>query len=99
MGTGGSGPREVRPRRTGDPPPEKRRRGRKGEAERVASLTPREIEVLTLLSRNSTNPKIAQNLVVSPGGPWRSTSSISSASWGSPSTQAAVRAIEAGVVL
>src|SRR5829696_3806998 len=41
--------------------------GQSSEVEQIASLTPREIEVLRLLSQGQTNPQIAQNLLVSRG--------------------------------
>ena len=72
--------------------------GDRGEAERVASLTPREIEVLTLLSQGQTNPQIAQNLTVSRGTVKIHVQHIISKLGVSDRTQAAVRAIEAGVI-
>ena len=68
------------------------------EAERVESLTPRETEVLTLLSRGQTNPQIAQNLMVSRGTVKIHVQHIISKLGVSDRTQAAVRAIEAGVI-
>src|SRR5215211_5266292 len=41
--------------------------GRSRGAEQMESLTPREVEVLRLLSQGQTNPQIAQNLMVSRG--------------------------------
>jgi DNA-binding NarL/FixJ family response regulator len=72
--------------------------GGKDEAERVEALTPREIEVLTLLSRGQTNPQIAQNLMVSRGTVKIHVQHIISKLGVSDRTQAAVRAIEAGVI-
>jgi DNA-binding NarL/FixJ family response regulator len=71
---------------------------RRDEAERIESLTPREIEVLTLLSRGQTNPQIAQNLMVSRGTVKIHVQHIISKLGVSDRTQAAVRAIEAGVI-
>ena len=68
------------------------------EAERVEALTPREIEVLTLLSRGQTNPQIAKNLMVSRGTVKIHVQHIISKLGVSDRTQAAVRAIEAGVI-
>ena len=71
---------------------------RKDEAERVEILTPREIEVLTLLSQDQTNPQIAQNLMVSRRTVKIHVQHIISKLGVSDRTQAAVRAIEAGVI-
>ncbi len=71
---------------------------RRDEAERIESLTPREIEVLTLLSRGQTNPQIARNLMVSRGTVKIHVQHIISKLGVSDRTQAAVRAIEAGVI-
>jgi DNA-binding NarL/FixJ family response regulator len=68
------------------------------EAERIENLTPREIEVLTLLSRGQTNPQIARNLTVSRGTVKIHVQHIISKLGVSDRTQAAVRAIEAGVI-
>jgi DNA-binding NarL/FixJ family response regulator len=73
-------------------------RGGRGEAEKVESLTPREIEVLSLLSQGHTNPQIAQNLTVSRGTVKIHVQHIISKLGVSDRTQAAVRAIEAGVI-
>ena len=72
--------------------------GRRDEAERIEALTPREIEVLTLLSQGQTNPQIAQNLMVSRGTVKIHVQHIISKLGVSDRTQAAVRAIEAGVI-
>jgi DNA-binding NarL/FixJ family response regulator len=71
---------------------------RKDEAERVETLTPREIEVLTLLSQGQTNSQIAQNLMISRGTVKIHVQHIISKLGVSDRTQAAVRAIEAGVI-
>ena len=55
------GPRGLGTARAGDG------RGDRGEAEKVESLTPREIEVLRLLSQGQTNPPLARDLTVSRG--------------------------------
>ena len=73
-------------------------RGDRGEAEKVESLTPREIEVLGLLSQGQTNPQIAQNLTVSRGTVKIHVQHIISKLGVSDRTQAAVRAIEAGLI-
>ena len=72
--------------------------GGQDEAERIENLTPREIEVLTLLSRGQTNPQIAQNLTVSRGTVKIHVQHIISKLGVSDRTQAAVRAIVAGVI-
>jgi DNA-binding NarL/FixJ family response regulator len=72
--------------------------GGKGEADRIEALTPREIEVLTLLSQGQTNPQIAQNLMVSRGTVKIHVQHIISKLGVSDRTQAAVRAIEAGMI-
>jgi DNA-binding NarL/FixJ family response regulator len=66
--------------------------------EQIESLTPREIEVLRLLSRGQTNPQIAQNLEVSRGTVKIHVQHIISKLGVSDRTQAAVRAIEAGIL-
>src|SRR5215203_694537 len=71
--------------------------GRSGAAAgEMESLTPREIEVLRLLSQGQTNPQIAQNLEVSRGTVKIHVQHIISKLGVSDRTQAAVRAIEAG---
>ena len=72
--------------------------GGKGEADRIEALTPREIEVLTLLSQGQTTPQIAQNLMVSRGTVKIHVQHIISKLGVSNRTQAAVRAIEAGMI-
>jgi DNA-binding NarL/FixJ family response regulator len=72
-----------------------------GQSERTAdieSLTPREVEVLRLLSQGQTNPQIAQNLMVSRGTVKIHVQHIISKLGVSDRTQAAVRAIEAGLL-
>jgi DNA-binding NarL/FixJ family response regulator len=66
--------------------------------EQMESLTPREIEVLRLLSHGQTNPQIAQNLLVSRGTVKIHVQHIISKLGVSDRTQAAVRAIEAGLL-
>ena len=75
--------------------------GGTGQSERAAqigSLTPREIEVLRLLSQGQTNPQIAKNLLVSRGTVKIHVQHIISKMSVSDRTQAAVRAIEAGIL-
>jgi DNA-binding NarL/FixJ family response regulator len=104
------GSREVR-REVGEPPafqPEATQAGAhqagssgSGQSERAAqigSLTPREIEVLRLLSQGQTNPQIAKNLLVSRGTVKIHVQHIISKLGVSDRTQAAVRAIEAGLL-
>jgi DNA-binding NarL/FixJ family response regulator len=66
--------------------------------EQIENLTPREIEVLRLLSQGQTNPQIAQNLLVSRGTVKIHVQHIISKLGVSDRTQAAVRAIEAGLL-
>jgi DNA-binding NarL/FixJ family response regulator len=72
--------------------------GQTRRAEQVESLTPREVEVLRLLSQGQTNPQIAQNLQVSRGTVKIHVQHIISKLGVSDRTQAAVRAIEAGIL-
>jgi DNA-binding NarL/FixJ family response regulator len=72
--------------------------GQSREVEQIASLTPREIEVLKLLSQGKTNPQIAQNLLVSRGTVKIHVQHIISKLGVSDRTQAAVRAIESGIL-
>jgi DNA-binding NarL/FixJ family response regulator len=66
--------------------------------EQMESLTPREVEVLRLLSQGQTNPQIAQNLLVSRGTVKIHVQHIISKLGVSDRTQAAVRAIESGIL-
>ena len=66
--------------------------------EQIESLTPREVEVLRLLSQGQTNPQIAQNLLVSRGTVKIHVQHIISKLGVSDRTQAAVRAIESGML-
>jgi two-component system, NarL family, response regulator LiaR len=63
-------------------------------AAQIGSLTPREVEVLKLLSQGQTNPEIAQNLLFSVSTVKAQVRSILSKLGVSDRTQAAVRAIE-----
>jgi DNA-binding NarL/FixJ family response regulator len=65
-------------------------------AAQIESLTPREVEVLKLLSQGQTNPQIAQNLLFSVSTVKAQVRSILSKLGVSDRTQAAVRAIESG---
>jgi DNA-binding NarL/FixJ family response regulator len=65
-----------------------------GGAAQIESLTPREVEVLKLLSQGQTNPQIAQNLLFSVSTVKAQVRSILSKLGVSDRTQAAVRAIE-----
>ena len=65
-----------------------------GEMGKVESLTPREIEVLKLLSQGQTNPQIARNLLFSVSTVKAHVRSILAKLGVSDRTQAAVRAIE-----
>jgi two-component system, NarL family, response regulator LiaR len=60
----------------------------------IESLTPREVEVLKLVSQGQTNPQIAQNLLFSVSTVKAQVRSILSKLGVSDRTQAAVRAIE-----
>ena len=64
----------------------------------MESLTPREIEVLKLLSQGQTNPQIARKLTVSRGTVKIHVQHIISKLGVSDRTQAAVRAIETGLI-
>jgi DNA-binding NarL/FixJ family response regulator len=75
--------------------------GRSGQTrgtELMGSLTPREIEVLRLLSQGQTNPQIAQNLLVSRGTVKIHVQHIISKLGVSDRIQAVVRAIESGIL-
>jgi len=63
-------------------------------AEQIETLTPREVEVLRLLSQGQTNPQIAQNLLFSVSTVKAQVRSILTKLGVSDRTQAAVRAIE-----
>ena len=63
-------------------------------AAQIESLTPREVEVLKLVSQGQTNPQIAQNLLFSVSTIKAQVRSILSKLGVSDRTQAAVRAIE-----
>ena len=77
--------------------PEAHHAGSSGAAQ-IESLTPREVEVLRLLSQGQTNPQIAENLLVSRGTVKIHVQHIISKLGVSDRTQAAVRAIEAGLL-
>jgi len=68
--------------------------GQSSGAVQIESLTPREVEVLRLLSQGQTNPQIAQNLLFSVSTVKAQVRSILSKLGVSDRTQAAVRAIE-----
>ena len=68
-----------------------------GAAGRLGNLTPREVEVLRLLSQGQTNPQIARNLLFSVSTVKSHVRSILSKLGVSDRTQAAVRAIEYGM--
>jgi DNA-binding NarL/FixJ family response regulator len=72
--------------------------GQSRATEQMESLTPREVEVLRLLSQGQTNPQIAKNLLVSRGTVKIHVQHIISKLGVSDRTQAAVRAIEAGIL-
>ena len=72
--------------------------GQSRRTEQMESLTPREVEVLRLLSQGQTNPQIAQNLLVSRGTVKIHVQHIISKLGVSDRTQAAVRAIESGIL-
>ena len=73
--------------------------GQPREAEQIESLTPREVEVLKLLSQGQTNPQIAQNLLFSVSTVKAQVRSILSKLGVSDRTQAAVRAIESRLTI
>jgi DNA-binding NarL/FixJ family response regulator len=70
-----------------------------GGAAQIESLTPREVEVLKLLSQGQTNPQIAQNLLFSVSTVKAQVRSILSKLGVSDRTQAAVRAIESRLTI
>ncbi len=67
--------------------------------EEIESLTPREVEVLKLLSQGQTNPQIAQNLLFSVSTVKAQVRSILSKLGVSDRTQAAVRALESRLTI
>jgi DNA-binding NarL/FixJ family response regulator len=72
--------------------------GSRGAAQ-IERLTPREVEVLKLLSQGQTNPQIAQNLLFSVSTVKAQVRSILSKLGVSDRTQAAVRAIESRLTI
>jgi two-component system, NarL family, response regulator LiaR len=68
-------------------------------AAQIESLTPREVEVLKLLSQGQTNPQIAQNLLFSVSTVKAQVRSILAKLGVSDRTQAAVRAIESRLTI
>jgi DNA-binding NarL/FixJ family response regulator len=68
-------------------------------AGQIESLTPREVEVLKLLSQGQTNPEIAHNLLFSVSTVKAQVRSILSKLGVSDRTQAAVRAIESRLTI
>src|ERR687889_254666 len=68
-------------------------------AAQIESLTPREVEVLKLLSQGQTNPEIAQNLLFSVSTVKAQVRSILCKLGVSDRTQAAVRAIESRLTI
>jgi two-component system, NarL family, response regulator LiaR len=70
-----------------------------GGAAQIESLTPREVEVLKLLSQGQTNPQIAQNLLFSVSTVKAQVRSILAKLGVSDRTQAAVRAIESRLTI
>jgi DNA-binding NarL/FixJ family response regulator len=74
--------------------PEASGAGQSSEAVQIESLTPREVEVLRLLSQGQTNPQIARSLLFSVSTVKAQVRSILSKLGVSDRTQAAVRAIE-----
>ncbi len=79
-------------------PPGREEGGEESGVGQLEGLTPREVEVLRLLSRGQTNPQIAQNLLFSVSTVKAHVRSILSKLGVSDRTQAAVRAIEARMV-
>jgi DNA-binding NarL/FixJ family response regulator len=101
--SGGSGPgREAHEPEAGEPeagePGTTGGEAGRGAGGHLEDLTPRELEVLRLLSRGQTNPQIAQNLLYSVSTVKAYVRSILFKLGVSDRTQAAVRAIEAGMV-
>ena len=73
--------------------------GQSNGAGQIETLTPREVEVLKLLSQGQTNPQIAQNLLFSVSTVKAQVRSILSKLGVSDRTQAAVRAIESRLTI
>jgi len=73
--------------------------GRTSGAAQIENLTPREVEVLRLLSQGQTNPQIAQNLLFSVSTVKAQVRSILTKLGVSDRTQAAVRAIESRLIV
>ena len=91
---GGSKPNE--PESAPPPPAVRRRRG--ADAPALEALTPRELEVLQLLAQGKNNPQIAQELVISRLPAKTHVERIIRKLGVSDRTQAALRAIELGLV-
>jgi DNA-binding NarL/FixJ family response regulator len=72
--------------------------GQRGESSLVRSLTSREVEVLRLVVRGQTNQQIARNLLISVSTVKRHIRHISAKLGVSDRVQAAVRAIELGLL-
>jgi NarL family two-component system response regulator LiaR len=83
--------------RSADSSSERPHRGRK-ESRLVDSLTPREVEVLRLVARGQTNQQIARNLFISVSTVKRHIQRITAKLEVSDRVQAAVRAIELGLL-
>ncbi len=83
--------------RRSSPPPPPARRGR-GAAARLEALTPRELEVLQLLAQGQSNPEIAETLVLSRGTVKVHVQRIIAKLGVSDRTQAAIRALEMGLL-
>jgi len=79
--------------------PEASGSGQSRGAEQIESLTPREEEVLKLLSQGQTNPQIAQNLLFSVSAVQAQVRSILTKPGVSDRTQAAVRAIKSRLTI
>jgi DNA-binding NarL/FixJ family response regulator len=73
-------------------------RPRRADASPLEALTPRELEVLGLLARGKSNPQIAQELVISRATAKTHVERIIGKLGVSDRTQAALRAIERGLV-
>jgi DNA-binding NarL/FixJ family response regulator len=72
--------------------------GERGQSYLASSLTPREVEVLRLVARGQTNQQIARNLLISVSTVKRHIRHISAKLGVSDRVQAAVRAIELGLL-